>query len=99
MRILFWGVFDVGKPRTRILRRGIETTGAEITECHSPIWTGIEDKSQVRGLWAKLWLLVRWLCSYPAILYRFMRGPRPDIVVIGYPGLIDVLVLAPFAKV
>ena len=42
--------------------------------------------------------LARWLLSYPALIWRYLRLPKHDVVVIGYMGHLDVLVLWPFAK-
>jgi glycosyltransferase involved in cell wall biosynthesis len=98
MRVLCWGTYDTGKPRTRILRRGLRLAGLEVEECHASVWQGIEDKSQVRGFTRRVLLLLRWIGSYPRMVWRFMRAPRPDLVLIGFPGVLDALVLAPFAR-
>jgi glycosyltransferase involved in cell wall biosynthesis len=97
-RILCWGTYDTGKPRTRILRDGLRRAGIILEECRASVWDGIEDKSQVRGAARRLRLLVRWLASYPALLWRFMRASRPDLVLIGFPGVLDAILLAPFAR-
>lgn len=98
LRILFWGTYDTGKPRTRILLQGLRELGVEVSECHTEVWGGIEDKSQVSGTGAKLRLLVKWIMAYPGLLVRFQRLPRADVVIVPYMGLIDVLILWPFAK-
>jgi glycosyltransferase involved in cell wall biosynthesis len=97
-RILCWGTYDTGKPRTRILRDGLRRNGLVLQECHVPLWDGIEDKSQVRSRWLRVVLMLRWLVSYPGLLWRFVRAPRPDLVLIGFPGILDAIVLAPFAR-
>jgi glycosyltransferase involved in cell wall biosynthesis len=97
-RILCWGTYDLGKPRTRILRDGLRRAGVEVEECRTPVWEGIEDKSQVRGSLRRLGLLLRWLACYPRLLWRFMRAPRPRLALIGFPGILDAIVLAPFAR-
>ena len=68
-----------------------------MSECHASVWESVEDKSQIPGR-SRLRLLVRWLTRYPVLVWGFLRAPRPDLVLIGYPGLIDVIVLAPFAS-
>jgi glycosyltransferase involved in cell wall biosynthesis len=98
MRILCWGTYDTGKPRTRILRAGLSRAGNTLHECHRPVWDGIEDKSQVPGGWRRVGLVLRWLLSYPSLVWRFMRAPRPDVLLIGFPGVLDALVIAPFAR-
>jgi len=93
-----WGTYDLGKPRVRILLRGLRENGVSVRECHRPVWSGIEDKSQVSGWGARLHLFVRWLLAYPALLLCFLRSPRPDVVLIPYLGQLDILILWPFAK-
>ncbi|MGY0797615.1 glycosyltransferase [Lysobacter sp. A286] len=98
MRVLFWGTYDTGKPRNRILRKGILAAGMDLQEIHAPVWEGIEDKSQVRGLASRLTLLIRWLSAYPGLAWRLWRAPKPDLYLIGYPGLLDIFVIAPIAR-
>jgi glycosyltransferase involved in cell wall biosynthesis len=98
MRVVFWGTYDTGKPRVRILLRGLRENGVDVLECHSDIWEGIEDKSRISGLIVKLKLIVKWLLSYPSLILRYLRLPRHDAVIVGYLGQLDVLVLWPFAK-
>jgi glycosyltransferase involved in cell wall biosynthesis len=96
-RVIAWGTYDLGKPRTRILIRGLRDQGVEIVECHRSVWEGIEDKSQVP---ARRWLglALRWLAAYPGLVIRYLRAPRHDLVLVAYPGVLDVLVVFPWAR-
>lgn len=47
LRVIAWGSYDLGKPRVRILLRGLRENGVEVLECHRDVWQGVEDKSQV----------------------------------------------------
>ena len=96
MRVVVWGTYDLGKPRTRILISGLQQAGVEIEEIHADIWSGVEDKSQLTVL-RRLGFLVRWIVSYPSLIIRYIRAPRHDIVLVPYLGQIDVLMLWPFA--
>ncbi len=98
MHVLHWGTFDLGKPRTRILRAGIRATGAILGDCYRPLWRGLEDKTQETGCLQGLWMSMRWVTAYPVLVWRFLRAPRPDLVLTSFPGVLDTLVLAPFAK-
>lgn len=98
MRIVFWGTYDTGKPRVRILLRGLRENGIEVIECHKEVWGGIEDKSQLKGLTRKLRLFFNWLLAYPNLIWRYLRLPKHDAVVVGYLGQLDVLVLWLFAR-
>jgi hypothetical protein len=96
-RILFWGTYDLGKPRTRVLRTGLDALGYQVTEVHADIWGGHEDKSQLkRGKMA--FMLLRLLLAYPMLIWRYLRAPDHDIVLVPYLGQFDVIVLWPFAR-
>lgn len=98
MRILCWGTYDTGKPRTRILIEGLKLSGAEVKECHANVWRDVSDKSQIHGFGQRLRITLRWLFSYPGLAWRLARAPRPDVVLIGFPGILDMLVAAPIAR-
>jgi glycosyltransferase involved in cell wall biosynthesis len=98
MRILCWGTYDTSKPRARLLLEGLRLAGAEVIECRADIWRGVVDKSQVHGLRQRLGIMVRWLLAYPRLAWRLIRAPRPDVVLIGFPGVLDMLVAAPIAR-
>lgn len=96
-RVLLWGTYDTGKPRVRILREGLRRSGVEVLEIHHALWAAIEDKSQVRGAGRWLKLVVGALLAYPRLLWRYLTAPQHDVVLIAYPGIIDLFVLRAFA--
>jgi glycosyltransferase involved in cell wall biosynthesis len=98
MKVVALGTYDIGKPRMRILLRGLKENGIEVTPCHESVWDGIEDKSQFKGVGNKFVLFLRFLLAYPKLILRYWRLPPHDVVFIGYLGLFDVLVLWPFIK-
>jgi len=98
MRVVMWGTYDLGKPRNRIALRGLRENGVEVIECHREIWSEVEDKSQISGAMKRAKFLLRWLAAYPGLLVRYWRLPPHDVVLIGYLGQLDVLILWPLAK-
>ena len=98
MRVVFWGTYDTGKPRTRILLHGLRQTGIELVECHTDIWAGVEDKSHITGWRQRIKFLLRLLGSYPGLVWRYLCLSQHDAVIVGYPGQLDILVLWPFAR-
>lgn len=97
LRIVLWGTCDTGKPRVRVLRDGLRVQGIEVIECRADVWSSVQDKSQV-GIGRWVGLLVRIVLSYPVLLWRYMRLPRHDWVLLGYPAIPDVFVIRLFAK-
>jgi glycosyltransferase involved in cell wall biosynthesis len=98
MRVVLWGTYDTGKPRTRLLRRALEIAGIDLIEIHSPVWDGVEDKSQIKGVLPKLKFAMRWLLAYPGLIVRYLQASDHDAIVVGYMGHLDVLVLWLFAR-
>ncbi len=52
----------------------------------------------ITGVWRKLRLLPHWLVSFPGLIWRYLRAPAHDAVIVGYMGHLDVLVLWPLAR-
>ena len=97
--VVFLGSYDRGKPRVRLLIDGARSVGISVIECHSDIWSDIEDKTQIRGFSAIFRYVVRWLGSRPVLLFRYCRAPAHRSVVIPYPGIFDLLILFPVIKI
>ena len=99
---MVWGTYDTGKPRVRLMLQCLRQIDPALRTIHAPVWDGVEDKSGLAaglsGSWRVLAIAVRWLLAYPPLVWRFLTAPRPNVVVIGYLGLADVLVLAPLAR-
>lgn len=93
-----WGTYDLGKPRTRILVSAAHQVFHEVLEQHVEVWRGIEDKTQLKSASAKLGVALRWVFAYPVLITRYLLAPKHSVVLIPYMGLIDVLVIYPFAK-
>jgi len=95
-RVVLWGTYDLGKPRTRILRDGLGAAGIDVIEIHADIWSAHADKSQA-GKAAVLLVLLRALLAYPGLVLRYLRAPAHDAVIVPYLGQFDVIFLKPFA--
>lgn len=95
--VLLWGCCDLGKPRTRIALAAMEGAGISLRRIHRDLWKGVEDKSQL-GTLHRLLFGLRWLLAYPALLLRFAFSRKPDVILLAYPGLLDALIIGPFAR-
>ncbi|MBN2105974.1 MAG: glycosyltransferase [Deltaproteobacteria bacterium] len=95
--IIFWGTYDTGKPRVRILLAAARHAGYHVIECHADIWGGIEDKSQISRR-VQLKRLMRLFLSYPQLVWRYLRLPPHEAVLVGYLGIIDLFVIRLFAR-
>jgi glycosyltransferase involved in cell wall biosynthesis len=96
--IIFWGTYDTGKPRVRLLVQGAQHLGYKTEQIHSHVWDGIEDKSQLNGIKNKLIKILQILLVYPGLIYRYLKSPKHEHVIVPYLGAIDVILLWPWAK-
>lgn len=97
LKVLLWGTYDLSKPRTRIMRTGLIEAGAQVIEIHSDVWSRFQDKSQM-SKWALVAVLFKMLFIYPVLMFRYLRAPAHDVVVVPYLGQFDVLVIWLFAR-
>lgn len=97
MKIVLWGTYDTGKPRIRILRDGLRDAGVDVIEIHRDIWGDINDKSSLYGAGKWLQRGLRVACAYPALIWRYLQAGPHNLVLVSYPGQLDVLVIWLFA--
>lgn len=98
-RVLAWGTWDDTKPRVRLMLEALRRGGLPVDEVHADVWSGVVDKSQLRGARALLGTAAKWAASYARLLDGLVRkGAAADIVFVGYLGQLDVLMAWPIAK-
>jgi glycosyltransferase involved in cell wall biosynthesis len=95
IRVCLAGTFDPGFRRNRILRDLLERTGFELDICHVRLWDRREDHVVRHG---KLRLALRALWVYPLLVWKFLRVPTPDVLLVAYPGHFDMPLIAPLAR-
>jgi len=98
LRVVLWGTGDTGKPRVRLLDAGLRAQQVEVIDCRTAVWDGIADKSQIRGPWRWAGRLLRLVLAYPRLVWRYLRLPAHDWVLLGYPAIPDIFVIRPFAR-
>lgn len=80
------------------MRASLISSGIELHEIHTHVWSDVADKSQLRGRLTLLSKGARWLLSYPLLMIRYLFEPAHEAVVVGYMGHLDVLAIAPLAR-
>jgi len=65
--------------------------GVEVIECHATLWKGIEDRvNTTKGGWKKPAFWWRVIRAYGQLIWHFLKLPDFDILMVGYPGQLDV---------
>lgn len=102
MRICFFGTYERDYPRNQILLKAIRAAGAEIVECHYPLWDQKTHKVRwIRNGWLCGLLAAQMMIAHIVLWFRYFSMPKHDFVMIGYPGHLDVIMfklLHPFCK-
>ncbi len=84
MRVLYFGTYERRYPRNAQVISCLRRAGVEVVERHEAVWEGKEEKwSAGPGAAARLAL------AEARLLAR--RSPDTDIVLVGYPGHLDLL--------
>lgn len=83
MRVLYFGTYERRYPRNAQVISCLRRGGVEVVERHVPVWEGKEEKWSVGpGAAARLALAEARLFA--------RRTPEADIVLVGYPGHLDL---------
>jgi glycosyltransferase involved in cell wall biosynthesis len=94
-RVLLAGTFDPDFARNRVIRSLLERQGFDVEVARSELWGRqrhlLVDQSKAR-------LLARALAAYPALVSRAVRSHRPDLILVPYPGYLDMPFIAPVAR-
>ncbi len=83
MRVLYFGTYERSYPRNAQVISALRLAGVEVEERHEPVWEGQEEKWSL-GAGAAL----RLVLAEARLLAR--PGPRADVVLVGYPGHLDL---------
>ncbi len=94
-RVIAAGTFDPNLARNRTLLALLERAGYEVVMCRVDLWGA--DRYEIPNQ-RKLGVVLRAISAYPRLVWRFLRAPRGDVVLVMYPGWFDMLVLSLLAR-
>ena len=94
MRVMFFGTYDEDRhPRVRVLRQGLTSHGADVTAVNRPLADSTADRvaAAMNPIAAITWL-GRLIQAWAGLLRGSLGQERPEVVIVGYLGVLDVLV-------
>lgn len=91
-KLVLWGIYDRSHPRIKILINGLSKNDYEVTEIHYDCWDKLRVKTEYPA-YLLAWRVIRGVLAYPALIYRYLRAPAHDAVLVAYPGVVDVCVM------
>lgn len=93
MKVCYFGTYENNYPRNRIIIDGLRKNRVEVIECYFNLWKLEQDKTKFLK-WAPNLpiILLRLTCAYLVLLYKYflMGGYQCQIIMVGYPGHVDV---------
>ena len=99
IRACFFGTYNSTHPANRLLVEAFAAAGCEIELCHEPLWERTRDK--MASFFGPL-SLARLALAYLGAARRLRRAWRrlspPDLVVAGFNGQLDVLLIRWLAR-
>ncbi len=91
LRVCYFGTYRQEYSRNQIMIEGLRQAGVEVIECHEALWHGIEDRIQAAsGKWIRPAFVWRVFHTYRELLKKYRKVGYYDIMVVGYPGQLDV---------
>lgn len=92
IRACLFGTYTATHPANRLLAASFEAAGVAVSYCHEPLWERTRDKDAAffgGGNLARLGLA--YLGAARRLRRSFRALPKPDLVVTGFNGQLDVL--------
>ena len=91
LRVCYFGTYRANYSRNQIMIEALRRNNVEVMECHEPLWHGIEDRVHVAsGGWLNPRFLARCARTYWRLLRAHRQTGQYDVMVLGYPGQMDV---------
>jgi glycosyltransferase involved in cell wall biosynthesis len=91
VKVCYFGTYRAEYSRNQIMIQGLRLAGVDVVECHTPLWTSVEDRvNAASGGWASPRFIWRVIKTYLTLLRQHRAIGDYDILVVAYPGQFDV---------
>lgn len=95
-RVVAFGAYDTRKPRVRLLLAALQRSGRLADDILIPAWDHVA-QTNVPSKAGILRVILSLMAGYPHALWRLLRSPRGAAILLPYPGIIEVVLIAPLA--
>ncbi len=97
--LVVWGTYDDNNVRIKVLMEALNKLPTlKVYMCHKNIWADFSNRSQT-DFTSILAHILKSLIKYIYLLRKYVALPNHNYVLISYPGIFDLLILYPFAKI
>ena len=96
--VLVVGTHDPDYPRNRQVQRLLTAAGAEVRTRRVPLWGRTRYDALGGGMLGTLRLAARLVWAEIRVAWAVLSAPRPDVVVVLFPGQADAVVVGLLAR-
>jgi len=96
--VLVVGTHDPDYPRNRQVHRLLRAAGAQVRTRHVPLWGRTRFDALGDGVLGVLRLAARLVGAEVRVAWALVTAPRPDVVVVLFPGQADAVVVGALAR-
>ena len=93
LRVVFFGTYILSDayPVNQVLYAGVSRAAGQVWSCRADLWDGFLHRAFHAG-WTKWFrIALRAVRCYAGLIWRYLGCPEHEVVVVGYPGYIDIL--------
>ena len=100
MIVCYFGTYRKEYSRNKIMIAALRSADVEVKECHVSLWHGIEDRVNVTlSGWRSPKFWWRVIKAYSQLLWKYQKIGEYDILMVGYPGQVDVFLARILANI
>ena len=91
MKVIFYGTYRKNYTANRVLYKGLTRCGATVYECQVDFLAETKwNKKTLKNPLSLLKLAAGFLWSQIRLAFKFLRLPKADFMLVGYPGQMDM---------
>jgi len=96
-KVVAFGAYDTRKPRVRLLLDALKRQEGLAETIAISGWERVA-QTNIPSRWALIKVLLRMVLAYPGALIRLMRSPKGAAILLPYPGIVEIFLIAPLAR-
>ena len=92
MKVCYFGTYRSNYVRNKLMISCLRSRGIQVIECHVHLWRGMDNRLEmIEKGWKLPRFWIRFFWSYLLLVWKYIWIESHDIMIIGYPGHLDIL--------
>jgi glycosyltransferase involved in cell wall biosynthesis len=93
MKILYFGIYSKGVeyPRNNNIIKGLRLNGADVIEAHFSLASSFRQRYRLtQSINAFMSFSIKMILSHFVLVWKYIKTPRIDVIIVGHPGYFHV---------